>query len=103
MLLREHGAWRGIAVNSKTKQETFMKMVSGGAGLGVGVKNYRVVFVFENDDALNPISSIPAGRVQRKRTLRPRRAIKAELSRERRRLAPGSGSIKLPRTVSPSR
>ena len=42
----------GIAVNSYTKQETFMKMVSGGAGLGVGVKDYRVIFVFESDTAL---------------------------------------------------
>jgi lipid-binding SYLF domain-containing protein len=41
----------GIALNSKTKQETFMKMVSAGAGLGVGVKDYRVIFVFENDKA----------------------------------------------------
>lgn len=43
----------GIAVNTKTKQETFMKMISGGAGLGVGVTDYRVVFAFENDKALN--------------------------------------------------
>lgn len=42
----------GMAVNSKTKQETFMKMVSGGAGLGMGVKDYRVIFVFETDEAL---------------------------------------------------
>jgi lipid-binding SYLF domain-containing protein len=42
----------GIALNSKTKKETFMKMVSAGAGLGVGVKDYRVVFVFESDKAL---------------------------------------------------
>ena len=41
----------GIALNSKSKQETFMKMVSAGAGLGVGVKDYRVVFVFDNDKA----------------------------------------------------
>jgi lipid-binding SYLF domain-containing protein len=41
----------GIALNSKTKQETFMKMVSAGAGLGIGVKDYRVIFVFENDKA----------------------------------------------------
>jgi lipid-binding SYLF domain-containing protein len=41
----------GIAVNSKTKQETFMKMISAGAGLGFGVKDYRVIFVFENDKA----------------------------------------------------
>jgi len=42
----------GIAVNSKSKDETFMKMVSAGAGLGVGVKDYVVIFVFENDKAL---------------------------------------------------
>jgi lipid-binding SYLF domain-containing protein len=43
----------GVAVNSKTKQETFMKMISAGAGLGLGVKDYRVIFVFENNSALS--------------------------------------------------
>jgi lipid-binding SYLF domain-containing protein len=42
----------GLAVNSKTKQDTFMKMVSAGVGLGVGVKKYSVVFVFETEPAL---------------------------------------------------
>ncbi len=42
----------GVAVNSKTKQDTFMKMISAGAGLGVGIKDYRVVFAFETNDAL---------------------------------------------------
>jgi lipid-binding SYLF domain-containing protein len=28
-----------------------MKMFSAGAGLGIGVKDYRVIFVFENDEA----------------------------------------------------
>ena len=41
----------GIARNTKTKQETFMKMISAGAGLGLGVKDYRVIFVFETDKA----------------------------------------------------
>ena len=50
LLSTERGA--GIAVNSKTKQETFMKMISLGGGLGLGVKDFRVIFVFENDDAL---------------------------------------------------
>jgi lipid-binding SYLF domain-containing protein len=45
-----HGS--GVAVNSQTKQDTYMKMISAGAGLGVGVKDYRVVFVFENQNAL---------------------------------------------------
>jgi len=42
----------GIAVNSKTKKETFMKMISAGGGLGVGVKDYRVIFAFENEQAM---------------------------------------------------
>jgi lipid-binding SYLF domain-containing protein len=42
----------GVAVNSATKQETFMKMISAGAGLGLGVKDYRVIFVFETAKAL---------------------------------------------------
>lgn len=43
----------GIAVNSELRKETFMRMVSGGVGLGVGVKDYRVVFVFETQKAYN--------------------------------------------------
>jgi lipid-binding SYLF domain-containing protein len=51
LLSTAHG--HGIAVNQKTKQETFMKMLSGGAGLGVGVKDYRAIFVFETPDVFN--------------------------------------------------
>ena len=40
-----------MAVNSKTKLETSMKMVSAGAGLGFGVKDYRLIFVFANVEA----------------------------------------------------
>lgn len=53
LLLLSTARGSGLAVNSKTKQEIFMKMVSAGAGLGLGVKDYRVVFVFENDAAFN--------------------------------------------------
>jgi len=52
LLLVSTARGAGIAVNSQTKHETFMKMVSAGAGLGVGVKDYRVIFVFDNDKAL---------------------------------------------------
>jgi lipid-binding SYLF domain-containing protein len=44
---------KGIAVASKGKQETFMKMLSVGGGIGLGVKDFRVVFVFENPQALD--------------------------------------------------
>ena len=51
VLLLSTARGAGIAIDNPGKQETFMKMVSAGAGLGVGVKDYRVVFVFENDKA----------------------------------------------------
>lgn len=53
LLLLSTARGAGIAVQSKTKQETFMKMISAGAGLGMGVKDYRVIFVFENDKAFS--------------------------------------------------
>lgn len=53
LLLLSTARGAGIAVNSKTRQETFMKMISAGAGLGVGVKDYRVVFAFETEKALS--------------------------------------------------
>ena len=52
VLLLSTARGSGLAVNNKTKQETFMKMASAGAGVGLGVKDYVVVFVFENDKAL---------------------------------------------------
>src|SRR5205823_6368934 len=53
ILLLSTARGAGMAVNAQTRQETFMKMISLGAGLGVGVKDYRVVFVFENQKALD--------------------------------------------------
>jgi lipid-binding SYLF domain-containing protein len=52
LLLLSTARGAGIAFNTKSKQETFMKMVSAGAGLGIGVKDYRVIFVFGNAKAL---------------------------------------------------
>src|SRR5262245_20596279 len=53
LLLVSTARGAGIAVNSSTKQETFMKMLSAGAGLGVGIKDYRVIFAFANQKALD--------------------------------------------------
>jgi len=47
------GSGSGIAVNRVTKQETFMKMAEIQAGLGIGVKKFSVVFVFETEEALS--------------------------------------------------
>lgn len=41
------GSGHGIVIDNKTKQETFMKMAEVQAGLGFGVKNFRLIWVFE--------------------------------------------------------
>jgi lipid-binding SYLF domain-containing protein len=53
ILVAGSGSGKGFAVNNKSKSETFMKMIELQAGLGMGVKKFRVVFVFDNDKALN--------------------------------------------------
>jgi lipid-binding SYLF domain-containing protein len=42
------GSGKGIVFDNKTNKQTFMKMVEIQAGLGLGVKKFRLVWVFEN-------------------------------------------------------
>ena len=42
------GAGKGIVFDKKTKKETFMKMVEAQAGLGLGAKKFRLIWVFEH-------------------------------------------------------
>jgi len=51
------GSGKGIAVNNATKKETFMKMLEVQAGLGFGVKKFRLVWVFRTEEALNTFVS----------------------------------------------
>jgi len=50
LLLSAAGGW-GVAYDNKTGQDIYMKMVSGGVGLGLGVKDFRGVFVFSKQEA----------------------------------------------------
>jgi len=43
----------GVAINSATKQETFMKMAEFQPGLGLGAEKFRVVLIFETPAAFN--------------------------------------------------
>jgi len=47
------GKGEGVAVDNKTKKETFMKMLEIQAGLGFGAKKFSLVWVFETPEALN--------------------------------------------------
>ena len=53
ILVAGSGTGKGIAINNKTKKETFMKMIELQVGLGMGVKKFAVVFVFDNDKVFN--------------------------------------------------
>ena len=52
ILVAGGGRGKGIAVDNRTQKVTYMKMREIQAGLGVGVKKFSTIFVFETKDAL---------------------------------------------------
>jgi lipid-binding SYLF domain-containing protein len=53
ILVAGGGSGKGVAVNNKTKAVTYMRMAEVQAGLGFGAKKFQLVFVFDNDKALD--------------------------------------------------
>jgi lipid-binding SYLF domain-containing protein len=53
IFLAGSGQGKGMAVNNRTKAATYMKMLEVQAGLGFGVKKFKLVWVFENQRDLN--------------------------------------------------
>lgn len=47
------GTGYGIAHDNRSGRDTYMKMGEAGLGLGIGVKDFRAVFVFHNAEAFN--------------------------------------------------
>ncbi|HVN21400.1 MAG TPA: YSC84-related protein [Dongiaceae bacterium] len=47
------GKGAGIAIKNPDKAETFMRMFEIQAGLGMGVKKFKVIFVFDNQKAFD--------------------------------------------------
>jgi lipid-binding SYLF domain-containing protein len=47
------GKGEGVAIKNQDKSETFMKMFEVQAGLGMGVKKFKVIFVFDNQKAFD--------------------------------------------------
>jgi lipid-binding SYLF domain-containing protein len=46
------GGGNGVAVNKSTGQRTYMRMGTGGVGLGIGGQRYSLVMLFETVDRL---------------------------------------------------
>jgi lipid-binding SYLF domain-containing protein len=53
ILVAGSGSGKGVAVNRKSGQRTYMRMGEVQAGVGIGVKKFQVVFVFETADKLD--------------------------------------------------
>ena len=52
ILVAGGGSGKGVAVDNKTKKETFMKMVEIQAGLGFGAKKFSLIWIFETPETL---------------------------------------------------
>jgi lipid-binding SYLF domain-containing protein len=52
LVLASAGGGYGSVVDNATGKRTYMKMALGGVGLGLGVKDYRVVMIFKNKETM---------------------------------------------------
>ena len=53
ILVAGGGKGKGLAFNNESKKEVFMGMAEVQAGIGFGIKEFSVVFVFVTEEALN--------------------------------------------------
>ena len=53
VILASFGGGYGVVENNRDGGYTYMKMGEVGVGLGLGVKDFRLVFVFHSDAAMN--------------------------------------------------
>jgi lipid-binding SYLF domain-containing protein len=53
ILVAGSGTGKGMAVNNKTKAATYMRMAEIQAGIGFGVKKFKLVWVFDTEKAFN--------------------------------------------------
>ena len=52
LILLSAGSGYGVVRDNQSRTDTYMKMVSGGLGIGLGVKDFRGVFVFTSAGAM---------------------------------------------------
>lgn len=47
------GRGTGVAVNRQTGSKTYMRMITGGFGLGIGAQKYDLILLFQTEGRLN--------------------------------------------------
>lgn len=53
IIIASVGKGKGLLHDNRTGKNTYMKMASAGFGLGLGVKDFRTVFVFKTSKAMD--------------------------------------------------
>ena len=53
ILMVATGSGYGIAVNNETGEETYMKVIEAGGGIGIGAKKVRVIMLFHTKSAFD--------------------------------------------------
>ena len=56
------GVGKGVAVNSRTKSRTFMRMAEAQAGIGLGARKLQLVWVFDTEQKFNDFINKEIGR-----------------------------------------
>ncbi len=52
LIFASFGGGYGVVTDNKTREQTYMKMGEVGVGLGLGLKDFRVVFVFHSEGVM---------------------------------------------------
>jgi lipid-binding SYLF domain-containing protein len=53
LILLSAGSGKGVAHDNKNGKDTFMRMATGGVGIGLGIKDYRAVMIFHKRSAFD--------------------------------------------------
>jgi lipid-binding SYLF domain-containing protein len=48
---------RGVAYNNRNREEIYMRMASLGGGLGLGIKDFRTIFIFDNPQSFHDFTT----------------------------------------------
>ena len=57
LILLSAAGGSGVAHDNRSGKDVYMKMLSGGFGIGLGVKDFRGVFVFSSTEKLNQFTN----------------------------------------------
>lgn len=53
ILVLATGSGFGVATDNRSGKNTFMRMVEAGGGVGIGIKDYRAIYVFDSREAFD--------------------------------------------------